>query len=66
MIKWFCDFCGREIEEPKCPVRLDVHASPCNRNLDGWGETIFARQWFVHEECAYDFVKKVVDKIETQ
>lgn len=54
MIKWFCDVCGKEIEAPEHPIR--VNAYRCGKNRDdaeiGWGHDAKIIEAWVHKKCA--------------
>ena len=36
MIKWFCDICQQEIEDPLNPEYINIHCEGRNRDEEGW------------------------------
>ena len=67
MIKWFCDMCGKEIEIPEHPVR--IQASRCGKSRDdaeiGWSSDDEIGRLFCHARCAVPVIAKIKQAMES-
>ena len=68
MIKWYCDLCKKEIEEPEHPEILSFYCEGKNRDDAeiGWGKDIFKKKICCHQSCAeiaMAEIKAVLEKI---
>jgi len=52
MIKWFCDICQQEIEDPLNPEYINIHCEGRNRDEEGWGHSNEMAKLCCHESCA--------------
>ena len=68
MIKWYCDLCKKEIEEPEHPYILSFYCEGKNRDDAeiGYGADIFMKKIYCHLDCAtiaMSEIKAVLKKI---
>ena len=52
MIKWFCDWCEKEIEAPEHSVFVTAFCQGKNRDDEGWGISNQIVKICCHEKCS--------------